>query len=83
MDLSEVRIEKREECQMIPKKVDGEEGLVIVDATWGRIQPMQADESVITVGELEALEHQEKNMQIIDARFHESSGTPTINCLKG
>jgi len=38
MDISEKRIKKRDEIQMIPKNVTGEKGLVQVDVTWGVIQ---------------------------------------------
>lgn len=82
MEVSEIRKEKREHTQMIPKELLNEEGLVIVDVTWGMIQPMQADEGVVTIGELDVIEHQAKNMQIIDARIHETSGTPTIKGSK-
>ncbi len=78
MEVSEMRKQKRDHIQMIPKNMPSEEGLVIVDTTWGMIQPIKADEKVVTVGELEVIEHQEKKLQIIDARVHETSGTPTI-----
>lgn len=82
MEVSEIRKEKREQSQMIPKDMPGEDGLVIVDTTWGMIQPIQADERVVTIGELDVIEHQAKNMQIIDARIYETSGTPTIKGSK-
>ncbi len=82
MDIPGKRITKRDEVQMIPQQISGEEGLVAVDVTWGIIQPMQAAERVVTVGELDVIEHQENNMQIIDARIHETSGTPTIKGSK-
>lgn len=63
---------------MIPVNIAGEPGLVQVDATWGIIQPMQIDESVVTVGELEVCDHQEKRLPIVDARKHNNAGTPTI-----
>lgn len=82
MDISEKRKPKRDKIQMIPQSVKNENGLVIVDVTWGMIQPIKADEKVVTVGELEVIEHQERKLQIIDARVHETSGTPTIKGSK-
>ncbi len=78
MDISEKRISKRDEIQMIPQNVPSEEGLVQADVTWGAIQPMQAAEGVVTVGELEVNYHLEKGLPVVDARKHDSSGTPTI-----
>lgn len=37
----------------LPKPVPGEVGLVIVDATWGEINPLEPASGVRTVGELE------------------------------
>lgn len=78
MDISEKRIRKRDKIQMIPKNVDGEKGLVQVDVTWGIIQPMQVAEKVVTVGELELNDHQEKGLPIVDARKYDFHETPTI-----
>ena len=38
MEVSEMRKQKRDHIQMIPKNMPSEEGLVIVDTTWGMIQ---------------------------------------------
>ena len=78
MDISEKRTSKRDKIQMIPQDVPGEEGLVQVDVTWGAIQPMLAADGVKTVGEVEINDHLEKGLPVIDARMHDSSGTPTI-----
>lgn len=82
MDISEKRKPKRDRIQMIPKDVTGEKGLVLVDVTWGMIQPMQAADGVETVGEVEVNDHLEKGLPVIDARMHDSSGTPTIKNSK-
>lgn len=68
MDIKEKRSQKRAETQMVPQAVKGEPGLVQVDTTWGKIQPIQAAENVRTVDEIEVNEFQEKGLPIIDAR---------------
>lgn len=78
MDISEKRKPKRDKIQMIPQNVPGQEGLVQVDVSWGIIQPIQAAEKVITVGELELNDHLEKGLPVVDARKHDNPGTPTI-----
>lgn len=52
----------------IPKPMPQQNGMVIVDSTWGEIQPIQAAKGVQTVGELEVIEHIEKGMPVIDGR---------------
>jgi rhodanese-related sulfurtransferase len=78
MDILEKRKAERDQIQMIPQNVPGQEGLVQVDVTWGAIQPMHAAEKVVTVSELELNDHIEKGLQVIDARKHDNPGTPTI-----
>ena len=67
-DISEIRIPKRAENHMIPRNIGQEPGLVEVDTTWGTIQPMQAAENILTVGEQEVFHHKKMNMPIIDTR---------------
>ena len=78
MDISEKRKPKRDKIQMIPQNIPGQEGLVQVDVTWGVIQPMHADEKVVTVGELEVNDHLEKGLPVVDARMRDNVGRPTI-----
>lgn len=68
MDISEKRPQKRAETQMVPQPVKGEPGMVQVDTTWGKIQPIQLAGGVRTVDEMEVHEFQEKGLPIIDAR---------------
>lgn len=68
MDMSEKRTPKREDTQMIPQPVECEPGLVLVDSTWGIIQPMQIAEGVRTVDEMELYAYLEQGRPIIDAR---------------
>ncbi|RCW39087.1 rhodanese-like domain-containing protein [Marinilabilia salmonicolor] len=79
MDISKKRIPPREKPQMVPHAVNGESGLLIVDTTWGKIQPIKVAENVLTVGEMEVHEFQENGPQIIDSRtsdFYEISTIP-------
>ena len=79
MELSEKRTPKREKFQRVPQLVKGETGLVIVDTTWGKIQPIKIAENVRTVDEFEVHNFQENGLPIIDSRtsdFYEISTIP-------
>lgn len=79
MDIGEKRTPKREHTQMVPQPVNGEPGLVLVDTTWGIIQPIQIAEGVRTVDEVEVNAYLEQGLPIIDARtanFYEVSTIP-------
>lgn len=67
-DISKIRNPKRAKNHMIPKAISTEPGLVEVDTTWGTVQPMQAAQDVLTIGELEVFHHQKTNLSIIDTR---------------
>jgi rhodanese-related sulfurtransferase len=62
------RKSKRDESQMIPRPITGEDGLVTVDITWGKIQSIRAAEGVRTVGEREVIEHIENGLPVVDVR---------------
>jgi rhodanese-related sulfurtransferase len=62
----------------VPWPVDGEDDLVIVDTTWGELQPLQAAPGVRTVGELELLELVEQGAFVVDCRTAGSFGGRTI-----
>lgn len=53
-------------------------GLFIVDATWGVIQPMSVASGVVTVGELEVIEHAQAGHRLVDCRLAEYSHEGTI-----
>ena len=53
-------------------------GLVMIDATWGTIRPMQVADGVRTVGELEVIDHLELGLALIDSRPAEAYGFSTI-----
>ena len=64
-------IERRknpERSPSIPQPIPGQEDMVIVDSTWGELQPFKVAEGVKTVGEVEIIEHIEKGLPIFDGR---------------
>ncbi|MGM0621069.1 MAG: rhodanese-like domain-containing protein [Bacteroidota bacterium] len=81
-DISEKRAPKREDTQMVPQPVSGEPGLVIVDTTWGIIQPIEIAENVRTVDEFEVHKYQEKGLPIVDSRTSDFYEASTISGAK-
>jgi len=53
-------------------------GLVVIDATWGTIRPMQLADGVCTVGELELMEHLDRGLPLVDSRPAEAYDCSTI-----
>ena len=62
------RLPPRAQTCMVPKPQQLDPGLVVVDATWGTIQPIAVAPGVETVGELELIEHLHAGRQLIDTR---------------
>ena len=62
----------------MPKALDDDAGMVLVDATWGTIQPMTLAPGVQTIGELELIEHVRAGRQLIDTRLAEFVAQGTI-----
>lgn len=62
------RLARRDPVARLPRAVPDEPGLVIVDATWGLIQPLQLPGGVETVGELEVLDHVRAGGLLVDTR---------------
>ncbi|MFO7730566.1 MAG: rhodanese-like domain-containing protein [Spirochaetia bacterium] len=81
-DISEKRAPKRGNTQMVPQPVKDETGLVIVDTTWGKIQPIKIAENVRTVDELEVHKFQENGLPIIDSRTPDFFKISTIQGAK-
>ncbi len=77
-ELKPERLPRRERVCRVPKVLDGEEGLVLVDATWGTIQPMTLAPDVQTIGELELIEHLRAGRQLVDTRLPEFVHQGTI-----
>lgn len=69
---------------MVPSPLDSDSGLVVVDATWGTIQPMQLAAGIRTIGELELIAHLESGLPVIDSRrskFFERGTIPGARSL--
>lgn len=64
--------------QRVPRAVDGQPGMFVVDATWGVIQPISLAPGVRTVGELEVIEHLRAGRPILDCRLPEYVKLGTI-----
>lgn len=58
--------------------VEGEIDVVMVDTTWGELQPLAAAPGVATVGELELLALLEQGAVLVDSRTSGSLGGRTI-----
>jgi len=74
------RLPRRADAFMVPRPVAEAPGRVLVDATWGRIRPMQLAPGVRTVGELEVIAHIEHGLPLVDSRlphYFEAGTIPT------
>lgn len=65
------RLPRRSAAFMVPRPAPDAPGLVVVDATWGRIRPIQIAPGVRTVGELEVIGHIEAGLPVVDSRLPE------------
>lgn len=63
-------------------EVGGQPGMVLVDSTWGEIQPMQIADEVQTIGELEVLKHIQSGLPLVDGRSEKSFREGTIPSAK-
>jgi rhodanese-related sulfurtransferase len=71
------RLPRRDPVARLPSAVPGDPGLFLVDATWGLIQPLQLPGGVVTIGELEVLDHITAGGALVDTRQpeHVAHGT--------
>jgi rhodanese-related sulfurtransferase len=72
------RLARRESVCKLPTVLEDDPGLVLIDATWGTIQPMTLAPGVQTIGELELIEHIRAGRQLIDTRLREFLGRGSI-----
>ena len=63
------RLARRSDPVRVPRAVDGDAGLFVVDATWGVIQPLRLAPGVETVGELEVIAHITAGGPLVDCRL--------------
>jgi len=75
VELERLQAPDRDAC-MMPQPLG--EGLFKVDATWGHVQPMTIAPGVVTVGELEVIEHLQSGGAVIDTRKPEYYREATI-----
>lgn len=63
------RLEPTGEASPVPLRDPARPDRVVVDVTWGTLQPLIAATGVRTVGELEVIEHLEAGLPVVDSRF--------------
>jgi len=64
--------------QNVPRPAEGEADRMIVETTWGKVQPLRAAEGVATVGELEVVEMLGEGAVLVDTRVPDSRSGVTI-----
>ncbi len=69
---------RKDDPRSVPWDVEGEPDLVVVDTTWGELQPLDAAPGVRTVGELELVALVEQGAVVVDCRTAGSFGGRTI-----
>jgi len=62
----------------VPWHAADAEDLVVVDSTWGELQPMQCAPNVVTVGELELIEAVSNGAVLVDSRLPDSRAGVTL-----
>lgn len=72
------RLPRRDSPFRVPRALEGEPGLFVVDATWGRIAPLELAPGVRTVAELELIEHLKGGLPLVDTRSAEAYAEATI-----
>jgi len=63
------RIARRHATRMVPEPSPEGPGLFTVDGTWGTIAPMHLSPGVVTVGELEVIDHIAAGLPLVDTRL--------------
>lgn len=64
---------------MVPEPFPDEPGLMLVDVTWGQINPIELAPGVRTVGELEVIAHLEAGRPLVDSRPESAYFEQTIS----
>ena len=75
--ISRVERKRPEGPQNVPQPA-GERDLVVVDTTWGEVQPLQPVSGVVTVGELELIALLEEGAMLVDSRVPDSRSGVTL-----
>lgn len=69
---------RRHAPSSVPRPLEHEADLVVVDTTWGELQPLHCAPGVVTVGELELIESLRGGALLVDTRMPDSRGGLTI-----
>jgi rhodanese-related sulfurtransferase len=72
------RISRRANPQRVPRPLGAHPDLMIVDATWGTVAPIEIAPGVRTVGELEVIDHVEAGRPLVDTRPPEAFALESI-----
>jgi rhodanese-related sulfurtransferase len=72
------RMPRRPDAFFVPEPVTGADGLFLVDATWGHINPMRLAPGVRTIGELEVIAHIVHGLPLVDSRLPHQFAAGTI-----
>ncbi len=72
------RLPRRDDAFILPRPVADEPGCFVVDATWGRIMPIELAPRVRTVGEVEVIAHIETGLPLVDTRLPRYVAAGTI-----
>ena len=76
IDAKSDRLPSTQPAMRVPEYAGG--GRVLVDATWGTIQPLEVAPGVRTVGELEVIDHLRAGGPAVDTRGAESRAIATL-----
>jgi rhodanese-related sulfurtransferase len=63
---------------MVPQPLPGRPGWLVVDSTWGTINPIELAPGVRTVGELEVIAHLQAGRPLVDSRRPAAHADGTI-----
>lgn len=78
MSLNRTMRTRTQDPVSVPKPLSREPDMVMVDTTWGELQPLHCAPGVVTVGELELIEHVRRGAALIDTRVPDSRNGVTI-----
>ncbi len=76
-----MRLERQQQAaerSLVPLPVEGRAGWVMVDATWGTVQPIELTPGLRTVGELEVIAKLRRGTPVLDTRPADAYRAQTI-----
>ena len=78
MTMSRRKRTREQDPVSVPQPVPGQADLVVVDTTWGELQPIEVAPGVRTVGELEVIDLVQQGATLVDCRTRGSFMGATI-----